>query len=627
MSWLLFLLVTLICISLGLFFLGLVQAKLTKLELVVVSLVTGITFWALLLYLTALIHLRWLSLVIVVLLSLFGLIRHRSHFKCHLSLKPWWLILTVAIGVAGQLFLVAPSGWNYPDGIRFYGVNTHDAMWHVTLMNALSRPFPIETPTFSGEPLKGYHFLIDLLGGEWTSVFHLSALDLVFRQLPFLFAVISGLGIYAVIKRLTQSQLAQFVGVFLTYFGGSLGFIVGNGETAFWAQQSISTFINLPLATSFAVITGLLILMLAWIKQSNHKILWIMALLSGSLLGIKAYGGVVVLGAFAGSVGLYALIKRKILLIGPVVLAGTITLLLLLTTTDLHRSSFIFEPGWFLKTMMEAPDRVNFPRWELLRQTYLMDHNYPRLAWLWISAFGIFLLGNLGSRIIGLLYPIKMKEIKTYWPIYLFLVLMFGAGVLMPILFIQSGVVWNAIQFFYYSLFAANLLTALTLASVGKHKFVAGLLAIIIVGLSLPTTFDTIQNYGSLYTTKGADLTINHEQMQILTSLHKQPEGIILSTYQENSYVSAFTGKSVYFSDQTQADILGLTGALGRKKQLNDIFCGQMKPEELKALMESNNLRYIYIDTHSDCQRNDFKSTSFFKQVFTTETASVYEYQ
>jgi hypothetical protein len=54
------------------------------------------------------------------------------------------------------------SGLTYSFGIGFWGANGHDAIWHLALINSLSKGNFL-MPVFSGWNIQNYHIGFDLL--------------------------------------------------------------------------------------------------------------------------------------------------------------------------------------------------------------------------------------------------------------------------------------------------------------------------------------------------------------------------------------------------------------------------------------------------------------------------------
>ena len=82
----------------------------------------------------------------------------------------------------------------------------------------------------------------------------------------------------------------------------------------------------------------------------------------------------------------------------------------------------------------------------------------------YLIAFGIFLIGNFGTRLVGLFWLVKKGvRIKSYQYIDVLIVSVIVAGIAAPMLFLQTGTPWNTIQFFYFSLVFSGVLAGIAL--------------------------------------------------------------------------------------------------------------------------------------------------------------------
>ena len=92
-----------------------------------------------------------------------------------------------------------------------------------------------------------------------------------------------------------------------------------------------------------------------------------------------------------------------------------------------------------------------------------------------LIAVAIFIIGNLGTRSIGLISIFKSFRIyrSANNPRHTLILLLIVASVvsLIPtLLFIQVGTPWNMIQFFYYFQFLVGLFAALELSNLNIQK-------------------------------------------------------------------------------------------------------------------------------------------------------------
>ena len=447
-------------------------------------------------------------------------------------------------------------------GMSFWGANGHDGVWHISLIESLSRG-SLEMPIFAGEVIKNYHIGFDLLLAGIHVLTRIPAVNLYFQIIPPILAVLVGFLTFKLTKSLWS--------VFFVYFGGNWAWVLGKGESTFWAHQSISTLINPPFALS------LIIILLGLILVQKHKYIWA-GLVFAVLPYVKIYAGVLI---FVGL--LVASLKNKNLL---KTLAICLLIYLISNFQSLISNSkvMVWQPGWYLETMMGFSDRLNWPRFASAMTNYRLAGNWFKGIPAYLVALVIFFIGNLGTRIIFL----KRKN-------DLFSLAVIFAGLAAPMLFLQTGTSWNSIQFFYYSLFFSGLLAGQYLSSLKMKNW---LLKIAFVALTLPTTWITIKD---IYLPSRPPAKISVQEIQALQFLQSQPAGFVLVPpaipdpyappprplylYESTSYVSAFSGHPVYFEDQGSLTITGYSWEK-REQQVKDFLT---KNTDIKAIS------YLYI--------------------------------
>lgn len=595
------------------------QKELTTLERLTLSPVVGLAFFGLALFIGSILQIRFLVTPLFFLLGGVGIFLNFKRIRLNfgfLKRIDLVLLLILTTGVAAQCSLVFLSGWNYGDGIKFFGANAHDGIWHLSLIESLAGSFPPANLTFSGVALHNYHYLSDFLSGELIRIFPISPLDLFFRFWPLFYSGLYGLLIFTLTFRLTKNKLTGYLAVILGYFAGSFGYIepifgrpVFSSESVFWSSQSISLLINPPLISSFVLILGGFLLFDNFISSKSRWLLVCLSVIFGVIIGFKAYGGILVLIGLFIVCGFMVIFVRQLKFGWLLLITASISLTLFLATTGFESSALIWSPGWFIQSMMVTPDHLNQVSWELARQTYLQEQNYKRVTLLWLVGLVIFLAGNLGMRIISILAIRNLKFLKkTELPIWLLLSVITLAGMAIPLLFLQKGIVWNSIQFFYYSLLILNITAALMIINL-TNKFSKTLQMIIIflfIALSIPTTFNTLQIYGKEFV-GNANLTLSDKQLQALTFLKSQKDnGVVLSSYHDSAYISAMSSHPVYFEDEAQALLLG-NDYSDRLKFIKEFFCKGFESPALESL-KSRNIRYIYIQKSDNCNHTPLQT-------------------
>ncbi len=551
------------------------------------------------------------------------------------------LIILILSGTIFQILPVFQSGINFNYGLGFWGPNTHDGIWHISLINQLVNNVPSQNSIFSGVVLKNYHYFYDLFIAVANYLTNLSTLDLVFRFMPVIFSVSLGIGSYFLIWNLfkenfgiVKTKVAILISLYLIYFAGSFGWIVEfikqrhfGGESAFWANQSVSFNLNPPFAASLIIIIALLQLLPNFLAS---------VLLVGCLIAFKSYAGVLIL-ATVGFLGIKDIfLKRSFYLFAIFIFGGLISAFLFLSNFVISTNLLIIAPFWFVNSMIDSPDRVGWTRLALTRMVGLDDKN-------WIKFFGaeglsliIFIIGNLGVRFFALFSLVKFRQILKNRN-FLFLTILSLLSTFIPLIFIQAGNPWNTIQFFYYSMYVSSIGAGVVISYlIFKLPRIFGVLIIVLVIFIGPIN-SVVTARG--YITSRPHAFISNMELEGLMFLSKQGEGGVLTypynenlkkdiaepwplfAYDSTAYVSAFSKKAVYLEDLSQNNIL-LTDYKKRQVASNDFFMGpdSQKQEFLKI----NNIKYIYIPKIFN-QRID--ESSGIKNIFENEEVLIYKYQ
>jgi len=361
-----------------------------------------------------------------------------------------WAVLLILIGSTIWSLTMIKSGLRYNYGIGFWGPNGHDGVWHLAIINSLAKG-TWEMPIFAGEVLKNYHIGFDLFVAILHKLTFIPTTYLYFQILPPIFAVLIGILVYKLVYNWTGSKMSSFWSTFLTYFSGSLGWVVTyirdgdfGGESLFWSQQSFSTLINPPFAMSLVLMLfGLIILQRATNKKERKQYV-LATFIFGILIQIKVYAGLLSLGALA-ILGLYKMLKREGLSIFKVFSGALVlSLILFFSTSGEGGATLVFKPFWFLESMMATPDRFYWPKFAEAMMNYKMGKVWLKGTLAYLAGFIIFILGNFGLRIIGLVWFIeKAKRIRELNDIDLFSGVVILVGIIIPTFFIQSGNSWN----------------------------------------------------------------------------------------------------------------------------------------------------------------------------------------
>ncbi len=531
--------------------------------------------------------------------------------------KSWILIF---IGTITWSLTMVKSGITYSYGMGFWGPNGHDGIWHIALIKSLSNG-SWDIPVFAGEKLQNYHIGFDLFVAILHKLTFIPVETFYFQILPPLFALLIGVFSYMFVYEWKGSKVLAFWSTFFVYFGGSWGWLVNyirngsfGGESMFWSQQSISTLINPPFAMSLVILFAALWLMQKALKSEKYgkHYLFITSILFGLLIEIKVYAGILALaGLFIA--GTFQLLKRQGITYLRIGIGSLIiSLLVFLPLFNPHVKTLIWEPFWFLDTMMAISDRFYWPKFAEALLNYRLAGNYLKLFFAYGVAFLIFWYGNLGTRIFKEVQVVKwIKKFPHLSSIEVFVTTVIIGGLAMPLFFLQEGTPWNTIQFLYYSLMFSGVLAGISFGEWTEHsrsRIFLILASLFMILFTLPTTFGTLTQY----LPSRPPSKVSHEELQALAFLSKEPSGVVLTfpydsikakeaennpprplyLYESTAYVSAFTGKQTFLEDEVNLNITGYDWKERRTKV--EKFYKSLDHEFTYNFLRENNITYIY---------------------------------
>lgn len=439
--------------------------------------------------------------------------------------------------------------------------NDHDALWHIALISSIQRTgIPPENPVFSGHSLKNYHYFYDVILALVSKISRISIFWLYLKLAPFLLAFAFALTTYLLMKKVFNKTWDILFAVFLSIYGAGFSWAApilfpkaGNGQSIFWLDQPIRYGINQQLLLSLILINILLILQFSKIKYK-----WLFSgVILGVLSSVKIYGFMVMFFSFVFAAIINFRDREFFSRVKMLSVAVIISAFIILNIQDKAGFPFIWAPGWFIRTMFEGEDRLNFATWEIHRQLFVQHDNIFRL----IIHFGwgiiVFYLGNFGAKIIGIIalpyFFIKRKSLnmrqKYFFPLIFFAAI---TSLILPMFFIQKAVVWNSIQFMHYASISLVILFVWVVNKIVKKNFLKLMFFSFVILVSLPTNFLTLMK-------DLKDASYNTYDSAIINKTIKmcQTNKILIlgSGLNSNSFVPAVCQRSVFFADKVQNDI------------------------------------------------------------------------
>jgi hypothetical protein len=635
----------------GFFIFSFLKLKSFLWEKIIVSLVLGIVFFTFSSFILMFFN---LSPFLFFIFSLLGWVKVFLVFKrkkqiigksflegFFTEVESFWLWFLLLAGAITQNLVLFKSGIFNKDGDLIFLSDWawHDFSWHLALIAELKRTVPPLNPVFKALPLTNYHYFYDLLLASFSKVSGINVLDLLYRFFPILISFLLGLSVYLACLRFSKSKTASLLSVFLTYFAGSFAFLIpflsdknqSWGESSLWVSQTFSMGIQPHFLFSLTCIMVGVILLPWWVKKQSFYLSLVVGFLFGLVFMFKSYGFLVSAGGLL-VFGLYRLYKRnfKVILLGALVFLFSFLFL----KGSGGEQMFFWSPLWYLKTLASSPDRLNRTDLILKEQHYVLMNNVLRVIQIKLVEFNWFFFGNLGVRVLGFLgiFLVFKKGFKRYDKnIYLFLLGCVVLAFIFPLLFLQTGAVWNSIQTWYYLLVFLNIFTSIFLVWVlnkfkGK-KVLRGLVIVLLFVLILPTT---IKAFYSANNAKD-EVLINKEELEglnFLASLKEGSEFLVLS-YPEGrnasySLLPAFSQKRSYFSHKVQVELFGYN-SLEEKDKIKQVFTSNDQAY-IKSFLKDNNIMYLF-----SWNKDSYPMSSSFKELlefkFKNSQVSIYRFK
>lgn len=491
------------------------KLRLSSLENIFFATVIGMMIFVLLSYIFSWLGIWYLIIPILLIADIFCLKRKRilpCSFR-HENLLPLFLISVLALLFSLNMVMVGIHG----DSI----FSRRDDSWHLALINELRAHFPPDNPGFAGVPLKGYHYFYNFLLAKVSQVFPLSPPSLHFHFFPLLMAFLWGIGVYLLMYKWSRDRRAALWAVFLTQFGGSFSFILhlkghtgSSLDSAFGISQPATSLINPPFSISIVILITALFALYQYLDTRQNNWLVPLILCGGLITMFKVYAGMIFLGGFMLLVLLEFFKKRfgllKAFLVIIALFFGTYGVL-----AD-HSARLLFYPFW-------APHKVlldNMPwyGYEEKHYTYSKYSVIRGLIKIEVYALYVFIIGNLGTRVVGLLgLPLKNRKLPSLFSLTLLAMLVISF--LTPLFFIQTGKVFEIIQMAWYFLFFSALFASLGLSKLFSLKYsriLKFLFFATILITTLPSAYEKYKTLAAISTKRTSLSTPYFKAMQFL---------------------------------------------------------------------------------------------------------------
>ncbi|NTV53628.1 MAG: hypothetical protein HGA76_11550, partial [Candidatus Firestonebacteria bacterium] len=377
---------------------------------------------------------------------------------------PLWILLGLGIVAQGRFCL--GTGWLTARGVDLLAWHGCDATWHVFNLFQLSRTYPIELGGFSGHILTNYHIFSPLL---WGAVLRLApvvdAWNLYLHIAPIFYSGLLVLTTFVAARTWFGKNATAYLAAGLVMFSANFGYFMPLlfgpehyflWDSIFWVSSPIEHIFNPGVVSSHLFLLMGLWALIRWLRERHWGFLILVALFWGMLPGFKIFPAALVLIALFMVAAIRWLRDREYALLWAWLAMLPVFALSYLPMNSQAKSLVHFLPGFNLGSMLVAPDRMALMTSTQLK--ILFAQRPGLVALMMLGLLLVFVIGNLGVRIMAL--PMLYKSLRFFHktePVMLFTALMSVGGFLVPILFVQTGLQWNTVQFVYPVLILASL--------------------------------------------------------------------------------------------------------------------------------------------------------------------------
>jgi hypothetical protein len=375
---------------------------------------------------------------------------------------------------------------------------------------------------------------------------------------------------------------------------------------------------NIPRAMAMIVFFAFLSLFLIWLKKKDKYTGLILALVAGSLIGLKVYAGFFVLSGL-GVLGLFYLLKRKFSLVFPLLLTLVLSLIIYIPVNS-NAGGLYFTGFWRFENFIVQPYLGNLSRLELARVIYVAHHSFLRvIEYELIFAF-VFIFSIFGTKLLGFL---QNKKSLSLFPKELNVVLIVGISVsaVIGLFFDQTTGGSNSFNFLVSVFIIGSIYTALSCYwwLDKRNKILKTILILLIVILTLVRCVNqTYKSMIELSQNKGFIISNSELEAILFLSNQKDNSSMILvdpkiGMNKLAPYIGFLADKKMFLAGQAEGLKTHGVNFADRQKASDDIFYGE-SPASASALLLKNNIGYIYLLSNDELISTE--SAFFVRNIF-----------
>lgn len=534
--------------------------------------------------------------------------------------------LLLVIGIFIQLLFTFLNGIQINGGMYFC-CGIPDSLYHIGLTNSLVNNFPPFEPAMSGELVKNYHYLANLIQADLIRVFNLPLIFTQYQYLPLLVSSLIAFSILSISKILKLGNVFSFFALLFLFFWGDityiLAFIKGQGLNFHmpFLYDSTALWFSPPRAFGAAITLIGIGLFCIWLKKYSLQLTILIALIFGSLLGIKVYFGVFIFFGLA-ALTLFYIYKRDFQRILLPFLALFFGLLIYLPLSS-EASGLQFVGPWRVQNFA-ALEGLGLSHLELERQVYIAHNNILRQIQLNLMYFIYYFIFVFGTLNIAFL---QTRKSLSLFPKELHVVLISGtiSSLIIGFFFFQKISGANTSQFIITAEIIGALYAGLTcmflFKRLGKLRYIFILLLIIFtlprVANQVRVQAQSINSRNQVFLEKSEvealDFLKNNSQKDALIFTDNNKLKIEKTCY----YVGFLTNRKMFLCDAE--GILADHGVnINTRNSAYKEIIKNYNSQKAIDLLIANKIDYIYTTSHFKT-----KDTGDLKTVFVNDKIKI----
>lgn len=599
--------------------------RLSTLPHTTLSFLIGLVAWSWQGWIFGYLNMRWATyLYIFVFIALFLIQRkkvQRPNKKTHVARNAVTMVL-IGLGVVFQQLPVWYTAMRTVDGLSFCCTLPINPIGQLALTSEIIRKIPPDQPGLSGQLLTNYHHWLNIAVAELVRIFRLPLLYTSSQYVPLFTSVFLGLSAITLSSLLDLSVPFVQWFLFFLYFGTDLGYGVplafGKGIN-FLAPSLLNGFtflFNPQTAISIVLLFCAYALLVLVLKKQTPQILFLTALLFGTLIGFKVHTGIFALVGLA-ALASYQVLRKSytILLVFGMSLALALAVYL---PTNRGAGGIYFSGFWRIEKFMKNPE-LGFDPSLLSKIAYFTKQKRlfseslgtGALVLLYEMLFLIlFLFSLVGTKLVGV-FQSKMTFVHVPLPIHILVGSSIVVGMVLGLFFLQTSGVGHSEYFLHTAAIVFSFYAALAAYRVERRSKVIRILlvSVIVAGIlrSYQLSFDAI----SVLVEPKNHYVISHEELGGLSFLRSRtPEDAVIVVDPSNrldsvvSYVSFMANRPTYLSGTWGLGALNVHYT-DRLRVVDRVF--KEKNRDVQKILQLAGIRYVYLTSSPKTYENVFR--------------------